>query len=95
MHFWESVVVAKKDSSGTDIFGYDLAAPEYLSLMYVCPKSILNPPNILQSCYRILSTMIAIRYATGPGHKGENWNLLEEPKLGDKDFRFTGCSHSQ
>jgi len=50
---------------GTDIFGYDPAAPEYLSLMY----------------------------ATGPGHKGENWNLLEEPKLGDKDFRFPSTVH--
>ena len=39
--FWYHFVAAKKDSSGTDIFGYDPAAPEYLSLMYVRrPNSI-------------------------------------------------------
>ena len=33
--------------------------------------------------------LICTRYATGPGHKGDGWDLLEEPELNDKDFRFT------
>jgi len=60
-----SLTLSGYPKRGTDIFGYDLAAPEYLSLMY----------------------------ATGPGHKGFEWNLLDDPRLGQNDFRFPSTVH--
>ena len=68
-----------KSISGTDIFGYDPKAPEYLSLMQVALCDLW--------LYQLF--LICFRYATGPGHKEDSWSLLEEQKLHDKDFRFT------